>query len=193
MKVKLFAALLCVAARAGAQDSTAYAELRFRASALSNPVAGSRAGGITHDWHPLIGKQLEVATPLAVGEFGVAVGRVHYKPLTGKPQYKATFITLAWLSPEARVSRLRLSGGLRLTDYRMDFDDPTVDPGLRTEEEVMPGVIAHARLPVGRRVSLIADASYGLLMLGVHTRMVMLTAGAEYAVTTPAWLRDIMR
>ena len=189
MKMRWIATLACIAAPAGAQDSTAYRELRLRASALSNPVAGT----ITDDWRPLIGKQLEVGTPLAVGEFSIAVGRVHYKPLTGKPQYKATFITLAWLSPEATVSRLRLSGGLRLTDYRMDFADTTVDPGLRTEEEVMPGVIARARLPLGRRISLLADASYGLLMLGVRSRMVLLTAGVEYAVTTPGWLRDIMR
>lgn len=189
MNAKTLVALVCLAAPAGAQDSSAYSELRFRASALSNPVAGA----ITDDWRPMIGKQLEVATPLAVGAFGVAVGRVHYKPLTGHPQFKATFITLAWLSPEARISRLHLSGGLRLTDYRMDFDDPTLNAGLRTEEEVMPGIIGHARLPLARRISLVADASYGLLLLGVHTRMVLLTAGAEYAVTTPGWLRDMMR
>jgi hypothetical protein len=189
MKTRWIATLACIAAPVGAQDSTAYRELRLRASALSNPVAGT----ITDDWRPLIGKQLEVGTPLAVGEFSIAVGRVHYKPLTGKPSYKATFITLAWLSREAAVSRLRLSGGFRLTDYRMDFDDPTVDPGLRTEEEVMPAVIGRARLPMGRRLSVLADASYGLLMLGVHTPMVLLTAGVEYAVPTPGWLREIMR
>ena len=57
-------------------------------------------GVINDDWRPLIGNQLEVATPLAVGEFGVAVGRVHYKPFTGHPAYKATLITLAWLPPK---------------------------------------------------------------------------------------------
>lgn len=189
MKITLLAILMCVAVRAGAQDSSAYRELRLRASALSNPVAGA----ITDDWRPLIGKQLEVGTPLAVGEFDIAVGRVHYKPLTGKPAYKATFITLAWLSPEATLSRLRLSGGFRLTDYRMDFDDPSMVAGLRTEEEVMPGIIGRARLRMTRRVSLLADASYGLLLLGVHTNMIMLSAGAEYALPTPGWLRDMMR
>ena len=34
-------ALCCVTTRAGAQDTAAYGELRFRAGALSNPVAGA--------------------------------------------------------------------------------------------------------------------------------------------------------
>jgi hypothetical protein len=187
--ILLTGATLCVAISAGAQDSAAYGELRLRASALSNPVAGA----ITDDWRPLIGKQLEVGTPIPVGEVAMMVGRVHYKPLTGKPAYKATFVTLAWFAPEISVTRLRLSGGVRLTDYMMNFDDPSMVAGLRTEEEVMPGVIGRARLRITRRVSLLADASYGRLLLGVHTNMVMLTAGAEYALPTLGWLRDALR
>jgi hypothetical protein len=189
MRTLVCVAALCFAVRAGAQDSSAYRELRIRASLVSNPEAGA----ISSDWKPGVGKQIDVATPLAVGELAVSVGRIHYKPLTGKPSYAATVFTFAWLTPEVSVSRARLSAGLRLSDYRMDFDDPSLVGGLRTEEEVMPGVIAKGRLAIGRRVSLVGDASYAILMLGHHTRMTLLTAGAEYALPTPGWLRDIMR
>jgi hypothetical protein len=182
-------AAMCCAIRAGAQDSSAYRELRIRGSLLGNPSSGP----ISNDWKPRIGKQIDVATPLAVGEFAVSVGRIHYKPLTGKPSFAATVFTFAWLTPELTVAKARLSAGLRLSDYRMDFDDPSLVGGLRTEEEVMPGVVAKGRLPIGRRISLVGDASYGILMLGHHTRMALMTAGAEYALPTPGWLRDIMR
>ena len=56
---------------------------------------------------------------------------------------------------------------------------------------MLPGVVARARLSLPHRFSLIADASYGVLMLGHHTRVVLLAAGGQYAVTTTAWLRDI--
>jgi hypothetical protein len=181
--------LLIGAAPLGAQDSTAYRELWFRASAIDNV----HAGAIDRDWKPLIGKQVEVATPLSVGELGLAVGRIHYKPLTGHPAYKATLITLSWLTPELVVWRARLAGGARFSDYRMDFDDPSVVSGLRTEEEVMPAVIVRGRIVASKRASVFADASYGVLMLGHRTRMVLLSGGAQYALPTPSWLQGIMR
>lgn len=185
----LIIAMLLWAGRARAQDSAAYGEMRFRVGAVDN----AHAGAISRDWKPLIGKQIEVATPLAVGEVGASVARVHYEPLTGKPAYKATLFTISWLAPEIRVGRAGLAAGFRYSDYRMDFDDPTLVGGLRTEEEVMPGVIARGRVILTRRISLVGDASYGVLMLGHHTRMVLLAAAAQYALPTPAWLRGIMR
>ena len=180
--------LLCIAARAGAQDST-YSELRFRLSAFRNPLAGH----ITDDWRAGTGIQAEIATPLASGEFAMAMGHVGYASTTGKPNYTGTLFTLAWTAPVATVSRLQLSGGIRLTDYRMDFDDPTIVVGLRTEEEVMLGVIGRARLGLGRRLALFADASYGVLMLGTRTPMVLVHVGVQRAVTTPEWIRSILR
>jgi hypothetical protein len=180
---------LVFAAQANAQDSVAYRELRLRAGAVDN----IHAGAISEDWQPRVGKQVEVGTPLPVGEMSMNVARIHYKPVTGKPAYKATFISMTWMLPLVRVSRAQLNGGLRLSDYRMDFDDPTVVSGLRTEEEVMPAAVTRARLAIAKRISLFGDASYGVLMLGHHTRMALLSAGAEYALTTPGWLRDIMR
>jgi hypothetical protein len=187
--MKRFLILLLGAAPLGAQDSTAYRELRFRASAVDNV----HAGAIERDWQPLIGKQVEVAVPLAVGEVGMAVGRIHYKPLTGHPAYKATLITLSWLTPELALWKARLAGGARFSDYRMDFDDPSMVSGLRTEEEVMPAAIIRGRIVASKRVSVFADASYGVLMLGHRTRMAFVSVGAQYALRNPSWLQGIMR
>jgi hypothetical protein len=183
------AAMVACAGRASAQDSSAYRELRVRVAAVDNVAAGA----IAKDWNPRIGKQIEIATPLAVGEFAVAVGRIHYQPLTNRPPYAATLFTVSWVLPDVRVSRAAFTAGLRLSDYRMDFKDPTLVGGLTTEEEVMPGVVGRGRLVVGKRLSLLADASYCVLMLGHHTRMTLLSAGGQYALPTPDWLRDIMR
>jgi hypothetical protein len=180
--------VLCAASRAFAQD-TAYSVLNVRLSAFRNPVAGA----IRDDWRPGTGVQAEIGTPFAGGEMGLALGHLGYTPTSGKPAYKATLFTLSWLSAPLRVSRIRLSGGFRLTDYRMDFDDPALVAGLRTEEEVMPGAIARVTVPVARRFTVFADASYGLLMLGTRTPMLLVHLGAERGFSTPDWVRGILR
>lgn len=180
--------LLCFATRLGAQD-TSYSELRFRLSLFRNPIAGP----ITEDWRPGTGAQFEVATPIAFGELGLAAGHASYTPTTGKPAYSATLFTLAWMAPSRAISRATLSAGVRLTDYRMDFDDPSLVGGLRTEEEVLLGVIVRIEVPLGRRFAVFSDGSYGVLMLGTHTPMALVHLGVERAVTTPTWIRDILR
>ena len=180
--------MLCVATRAGAQDST-YSELRFRLSAFRNPVAGH----ITDDWKPGTGAQVEVATPIAQGELSLAVGHVGYTATTGRPDFTGTLFTLAWTTRVAHIARLQMSGGVRLTDFRMDFDDPSLVVGLRTEEEVMLGLIGRGRIVIGRRFALFGDGSVGVLMLGTRTPMVLIHAGVERAVSTPGWLRGILR
>jgi hypothetical protein len=180
--------LLFAAARAGAQDSS-YTELRLRVSAFRNPVAGA----ISEDWKPGTGLQLEVGTPIALGELSLSIGTLGYAPLTGKPKFRATMFTLGWTRPIARVGRIDLSGGLRVSAYRMDFDDSTVVAGLRNEEETLIAVTGRGRVAIGRRSSLFIDGSFGVLMLGTRTRMALIHVGAERALTTPAWLLDVLR
>lgn len=183
-----FVFLVAATASASAQDSS-FAELRLRGSLFRNPVVGQ----VSDDWRAKTGAQLELATNVGRGELGLAVGHLAYTPTTGKPAFTGTLFTLAWLMPVARVSRVELDAGVRLTDLRMDFDDPSLVWGLRTEEEVMLGVIGRARFPVGRRFSVFVDGSYGLLMLNTKTPMVLIHGGMERTMRTPDWLRDILR
>jgi hypothetical protein len=185
-RVILFLAFIASAARA--QDS-AYSELRVRLSVFRNPVAGE----IVNDWHPGTGGQIEVGTPLPRGELHAAVGHLAYTPTTGKPPYTATLFTIGWMAPKVAMARLSLAGGARLTDYRMDFDDPSLVGGLRTEEEVLLSGIGRASVPLGRRFAVFADVTYGVLMLGRRTPMLLVHGGVERVFTTPEWVRALLR
>jgi len=181
--------LFVAAGSSAAQQPAAYSELRFRAGVVSN----TSAGAIADDWNAKTGFGVDVATPLSQGEVGLGLSHVAYASTTGKPAYDATIFSLSWLSSEAGVGIARISGGVRLSDYRMDFNDPTLVGGLRTEEEVMPAVVARGRLVLTPRWSLVADGSYGRLMLGHHTPMTFVSLSGQASVGSPGWLRDFLR
>jgi hypothetical protein len=181
--------LLVIAAASGAQQTAPYSELRLRIGAVSN----TSAGAIGDDWTAKTGFAFDVATPLSEGDLGLGLAHVGYTSSTGKPAYDATIFSLSWLSTEVGRGMARVSAGVRLSDYRMDFNDPSLVGGLRTEEEVMPAVLARGRLVLTSRWSLVADGSYGLLMLGHRTPMTFVSAGGQATVGTPGWLRDFLR
>ncbi|HET9424119.1 MAG TPA: hypothetical protein VFO55_02010 [Gemmatimonadaceae bacterium] len=181
--------LLTAFAAASGQDSTSFSELRLRVSAFRNPVIGH----IADDWRPGTGGQVELATNVGRGDLGLSVSHIRYTPTSGKPPFTGTMFTLALMTPFMSVARMELSAGARLTDLRLDIDDPALVGGLRTEEEVMLGAIARARLPLGHRFSAFVDGSWGVLMLDTKTPVVLLHAGVERGMRMPGFLREILR
>ncbi len=177
-----------LAATAGAQDSS-YSALRLRAAVVRNPIAGH----ITDDWNPGTGVSGEAATNVGKAELSLGFSHLGYDPKTGKPPYKATMFSLTATRQVIARSRVSVDGGGRLTDYRMDFDDPTVGQGLETEEEVMLSAVGRGRLRVRRPWTLFGDVSYGVLMLGTKTHTVFVNAGVEYDGRMPDWLRNFLR
>lgn len=173
---------------AGAQDSS-FSRLALRGSVFRNPVAGH----IASDWSAKTGVQIAAATNVGRGGLELAVGHIGYRPTTGKPPFTGTMFTLAWTTPEVAVSRMTLSGGVRLTDLRMDFDDPSLVGGLRTEEEVMTGLLGRARIPLGWGFAGFVDGSWDLLMLSTKTPMVFVHAGVERTMRMPGFLQTILR
>jgi hypothetical protein len=180
--------LLLGASTASAQDSS-FAELRLRGSVFRNPVSGH----IADDWRPKTGVQIEAASNVGRSELALAIGHIGYEATTGKPPFTGTLFSLGWSVPVKRWNRLALDLGARLTDLRMDFDDPSLVGGLRTEEEVVLSGLARGRVSLGRRFSVYADVSYGVLMLSTKTPMLLVSAGVERSVTTPGWLRGLLR
>ena len=83
--------------------------------------------------------------------------------------------------------------GARLTDVRMDFDDPSMVAGLRTEEEVMLSVVGRMRVSLGRGFSAFAEGSYGRLMLSTRTPIATAAVGMEHGLPMPGWLAGILR
>jgi hypothetical protein len=180
--------LLMLASTAAAQD-TSFSHLHLRVSALRNPEMGH----LSEDWRARTGMEAELATNVGAGELGLRFGHIGYTPLTGKPAYSGTLFTLGWSMPVVTRSQLGVSVGPTLTDYRMDFDDPSVVGGLRTEEEVIVAGAARISGRVYRHWSVFAEASYGVLMLSTKTPMATINAGVGREMGTPEWLRKLLR
>jgi hypothetical protein len=188
MKTFLALLLLAAAATASAQDS-AFSRMQLRGSILRNPVSG----GIADDWKPGMGAQLDVGVNVGRGELAASAAHLGFEPKTGKPGFSGTLVSLSWTTRLVSIGRLTLEGGPRFTDLRMDFDDPSLVVGLRTEEEVMLGVVARARVPMRGRYNAFVEGSYGGLMLSTRTPMLFVNAGISATFGTPDWVRGILR
>jgi hypothetical protein len=180
--------LVLMGATAGAQDSS-FTRLRLRASVVRMPVIGH----IGDDWRARTGAQLEIGSNVGVGELSLAAARVAFEPTTGRPPFTETIFSLSWLRPIASVARSELAVGGRLSDVRMDFDDPALVAGLRTEEEVLLSLVARGRLGVGRGFSAFIETAAGAFMLSTRTPTVSVAAGLERGMPSPKWLRDFLR
>ena len=189
MRSATWACLLLLSAGAASAQDSSFAMIWLRGSVIRNPVSGH----IADDWRAKTGLQLEAGSNVGRGELALAVGHIGYDATTGKPPFTGTLFSLGWTKPVMGWHRVRIDLGARLTDLRMDFDDPSLVGGLRTEEEVVVGGLARATVPLGDRFGAYAEASYGVLMLSTNTPMLFAAVGIERSVTTPGWLRGFLR
>ena len=180
--------ILCAATSASAQDSS-FSALRLQAAVLRLPVIGE----MRHDWRVRTGGQIGVASNVGAGEIGLTVGHIGFDATTGKPPFTETMFSLGWTRALMRAGPIGFDAGARLTDVRMDFDDPSLVGGLRTEEEQLISAIARSRLSLGRKFSGFVEATYGVLMTSTRTPTVSLALGIQRAGVMPAWLRDFLR
>ena len=180
--------LLFGATSAAAQDSS-FTRLQLRGSALRVPVVGH----IADDWSPKTGAQVELASNVGRGEIALAVGRIGFDALNGKPPFKETLISLGWTGAVLQRGSFDLHAGARLTDVRMHFDDPAMVAGLRNEEEQLISALARGRLAIGRKFSAFAETSYGMLMTSTRSPTLSVAVGIERDGVMPRWLRDFLR
>ena len=180
--------LVSIAATASAQDSS-FTHLLVRGSALRLPSTGP----IGDYWRPGTGVQLEIGSNVGAGELALAVARVSFDPKATTPAFTETIFSLAWTRPIAAVARASFAGGARLSDVRMDFDDPSIVGGLRTEEEVLISAVGRGHVLLGRGFSGFLEGSYGLFMLSTRTPTATVAVGLAHGLPMPGWLRTILR
>ncbi len=179
--------VLLVGSTASAQDSS-FTVLRARAGVLRLPVVGH----IADDWSSKTGGQVDVASNVGSNEIALSVGRVGFDPVTGKPPFTETMISLSWARPIVRGGPVALHLGARLTDVRMDFDDPAMVAGLRNEEEQLLSALGRARLALGGRYSAFIESTYGILMTSTRSPTATLAVGLQREGRMPGWLRAFL-
>jgi hypothetical protein len=180
--------LVFIASNVSAQDSS-FSALRLRAGALQLPVVGH----IADDWKPEMGGQIDVASNLGSSEIALSIGRIRFDPTTGRPPFTETLVSLAWTRPALRTGRLAFDVGARLTDVRMNFDDPAMVAGLRNEEEQLISALGRARVSFGAGYSGFAETTYGVLMTSTPSPTMTLAVGLVRDGRMPGWLRGFLQ
>ena len=188
MKRAALVLVCCLAAQARAQD-TSFSRLRLR-GALLVPVS---VGRVADNWKAKPGVQVEAASNVGTSELAFTVGHIAFEPIGTKPSFSETLLSLSWATPVWTGRRAGVYAGLRLTDIRMDFDDPTLVGGLTTEEETMLAAVGRAGFPVAGRFGGFAEVSYGAALHSTRTPMLLGAIGLERAVAMPGWLRGVLR
>jgi hypothetical protein len=187
--MKRLALLFLLGATAAAAQDSSFSTIRVRASLLRLPVVGH----IGDDWRAKTGAQVDLASDVGAGELALGVGHVGFEPTTGHPAFTETLISLAWTRSILEHRALGLQAGARLTDVRMDFDDPALVAGLQTEEEQLISSLVRGRLSLGHRFSGFAEATYGVFMTSTRTATATVAVGIQRDGTMPGWLRGFLR
>ena len=180
--------LLLTASSAFAQDSS-FSAIRLRGAVLRLPVVGH----IADDWKPGTGAQIDVASNLGSSEISLSVGRIQFDPTTGRPPFTETLISLTWARPVLRAGGLAFDAGARLTDVRLDFDDPGMVTGLRNEEEQLISALGRARTSLGAGYSGFVETTYGVLMTSTRSPTMTVAVGLMWGGRMPKWLRDFLQ
>ena len=143
---------------------------------------------------PGTGISADVSTPFEVGEVGITLERASYHGVApgNHPDFHGTSATLHWRAPAVRLGRVSAALGVHSGAMQFSFNDPTVVEGLRAERELIMGVNAIARFDVGRHVSVWGSAEYSHVWLHVPVHLEPLSAGLQYDITTPAWLKGFL-
>jgi hypothetical protein len=187
--MRLVAVLLIIGATSASAQDSSFSVLRLRAGLLRLPVTGD----IRPDWRPRTGGQLDVASNVGASEISLAASHLAFESTTGKPPFTETMFSLAWTRPVVRRGSFGVAAGARLTDVRMDFDDPSLVGGLRTEEEQLISALGRAGFTLGGNYSGFVETTYGVLMTSTRTPTATCVVGVERAGAMPRWLRDFLR
>lgn len=183
------ALLLLLAWSAASGQDSSFSRLRLRAGVLRLPVVGH----IGDDWTPGTGAQIDVASNVGRSEVTLGVGRVGFDPISGKPPFTETMISLSWAMPVFTRRSIEVVSGARLTDVRMHFDDPTMVAGLQNEEEQLFSVLSRARISLSERYAAFIEAAYGMLMTSTRTPTMSVVVGIQRDGAMPGWLRGFLR
>ena len=192
-RITLTAALgLAIGSSAWAQSARpdAFSSVTIRAGA-TRFSADSR---FSKYYSPATGFVLEASTPFEFGEFALTGERSTFTSVGGVyPAFHGTLALLAWRYPRrlfgAVVARLGAHAGV----MQFSFQDTVINAGLRKERELVMGLNGSLEAHVVSGLSAFVMAEYSHVWLHVPIHLARLSAGAGYAIESPAWLEHFLK
>jgi hypothetical protein len=166
-------------------------------STLSIRVAGARNINreLLHEfWAPRDGLELEVSTPLPVGEIGINVTALSFGGRASEqPDFDAQLVALRWGGSGRIAGPLAIRGSAALGNIFMTFDDGDRRVGgLTTESELLVGAVGGLDLRVSPWLTLTIQSSLQRVLTSTPIDLLVVSAGAKASMRTPRWLRGVL-
>lgn len=173
-----------------AQAASAYGTLSLRLGSLGN-VNRER---LDDSWRPGGGLELQIATPLPLGEAAIVVGRLPFTARTADlPDFDATLVALRWGLARQVVGPLGARASVQLGNFLMRFDDGERSvQGLASESELFAGVAGALDLRITRWLAASAEVAHQRVMTQLPIDLTTVSLGARATAPTPGWLRRVL-
>jgi hypothetical protein len=182
---------------ASAQPTPANAESapsRRAFSTLSVRLSGARNVNreLLHEfWSPRDGFELELSTPLPVGQMGISITALSFGGrVAEQPDFDARLLSLRWGGSRTIAGPVALRASALLGNIFMTFDDGERRiSGLTTESELLVGGAGGVDLRVSPWLSFSLESSLQRILTSTPIDLVVVSAGAKLAMRMPRWLR----
>lgn len=144
-------------------------------------------------WKPGGGVDATVSTPFYLGflEFGTALHR--YDADRDVPGFGALWLYAGWGLGVDVADRLRLEGSGRIGNYQMSFDSGSEFTGVINESELAMMVQTRLAVRPAGPVSVFVSGSYLQAYTFLRLKLWYVTAGLNYRLNSPEWLKDFLR
>lgn len=187
------AALLALApspAPLPAQVAAPYGTIALRVGSLAN-VNRER---LHESWRPIGGVELQLATPLPLGEAALVVGRVPFRSRRDDvPDFDATLLALRWGLARQVAGPLGARATILLGDFLMRFDDGERSVhGLTEESELFAGLAAGVDLRLTRWLAASAEVAHQRVLTHLPIDLTTVSLGARATAPSPGWLRRVL-
>lgn len=168
-------------------------EISLTASAFVDLGGGMDDSGYHALWTPGPGLALHASTPFYLGRAHAGLQFSIHDGQRALPAYLA-MLGYGGIGPDLRLpGRIRAEPVLMAGILSMDFyEDEDIPPAGRRESELVIGAGLHLSRPLTRRLHVAVGAQAVQVYTNPRFRLASATAGLQWRMATPRWLRTLL-
>ena len=149
---------------------------------------------IFHDtWHPSGGIKGFFETPFYFGKMQIGLRLMNFNSKDlNIPEFFSWYIYAGWGVEFKTLKVLKLYSGLNISSFQMNFKDEDIEPGLRSESELGIEFMVRFSFEILKNTNLNIEGSYLQVFTNQKINLFYVSAGIDFLLNTPDWLRDFL-
>jgi len=144
-------------------------------------------------WQPSGGIKGFFETPFYFGRAQVGLKLMYFRTKDlSIPEFISWFVYGGWGMEFKLLRLLRLYSGLNIGSFQMKFEDEDIEPGLRSENELGIEFMVRFSFEILKNTNLNIEGSYLQVFTNQKINLFYVSAGIDFLLNTPDWLRDFL-